>query len=114
MKDLEAENARARRAVLDLSLDNGATHLADFATTSDYGDFSNSSSLNRWDAFNAFYDANTLQTLSGVDLRAIDVLGFTQSGAALASTSGAQTSSVFTPAPVAASALGQMLVGAIS
>ena len=97
-----------------LSLDNGATHLADFATTSDYGDFSNASMLTRGDAFNAFYDSGTLQTLSATDLRAMDVLGFTQASASIASSGAAQGQSLTAPTLMAANAFGQMLVGQIS
>ncbi len=97
-----------------LSLDNGLTHLADFATSSDYGDFSNSSPLTREDAFNAFYDAGTLQTLSTTDIRAMDVLGFTQAIASVASAGTPQGTIIATPTAVSANAFGQLLVGSIS
>ena len=97
-----------------LSLDNGATHLADFATTSDYGDFSNTSSLTPGDAFNAFYGSSTLQTLSATDLRAMDVLGFTQASASIVSSGSPQVQSLAGPTAIAANAFGQMLVGQIS
>ena len=96
-----------------LSLDNGVTHLADFATSSDYGDFSNSSSLTREDAFNAFYDSGTLQTLSAADIRAMDVLGFTQASASIASAGSLQGASPTSSVTVASNAFGQMLVGSI-
>lgn len=97
-----------------LSLDNGVTHLADFATTSDFGDFSNTSSLTHEDAFNAFYDSGTSQTLSATDVRAMDVLGFTQAMASVASAGATQGAAVATPTAIAANAVGQLLAGSIT
>ena len=59
-----------------LSADGGATRIADFDTGSDFGDFSNNSALTVNDSFNAFYSGSTAQTLTSVDLRTMDILGY--------------------------------------
>jgi hypothetical protein len=52
--------------------------LADYGLTSDPSDFLNppNSNLTPNDAFNEFYNNNTLQQLTAVDLKQLDVLGF--------------------------------------
>ena len=60
------------------SLDGGNTKLADFGISSDPSDFSNApnSNLTPTDAFDEFYSNNTLQSLTPVDLKMLDALGF--------------------------------------
>jgi serralysin len=58
------------------SLDGGNTKLADYGRTSDSSDFLNSGVQGASDAFNEFYSSNTLQGLTGVDLKQLDALGF--------------------------------------
>src|SRR5579872_5653752 len=60
------------------SLDGGNTKLADFGVSSDPSDFLNApgSSLTPTDAFDEYYSNNTLQSLTSVDLKMLDVLGF--------------------------------------
>ncbi|MGE5272035.1 MAG: NF038122 family metalloprotease [Thiohalocapsa sp.] len=59
-----------------LSIDGGRTDLADFGRTSDYSDFLNTGVQGANDAFNEFYQAGTLQTLSAVDTETMDIIGF--------------------------------------
>ena len=66
------------------SVDGGTTTLAAYGENSDPSDFLNaypvgsdpSSPLTSEDAFNQYYDANTKQYLTPVDLTQMDVLGF--------------------------------------
>jgi hypothetical protein len=58
------------------SIDNGTTDLADFGRTSDYSDFWNSGVQGGVDPFNEFYSSSTLHSLTTVDLREMDVIGF--------------------------------------
>ena len=57
------------------SANGGTTNLANYDTTSDYSDFLNDGSAPN-DAFQAFYNNATLASLSDVDLRLMDVIGF--------------------------------------
>jgi hypothetical protein len=61
-----------------LSLDNGSTKLADFGRNSDDSDFLNppDSTLTPNDPFNEFYDGNTLQSMTPLDLTVMGLLGF--------------------------------------
>ena len=69
------------------SIDGGNTKLADYGQDSDPSDFANptygqpTSNLTPNDAFNQYYDGNTFQYLSQVDLTQLDVLGFSTYGA---------------------------------
>jgi hypothetical protein len=60
------------------SVNGGTTKLADYGQNSDPSDFLNppDSNLTPDDPFNEFYDNNTLQHLTTVDLTQLDVLGF--------------------------------------
>src|SRR5262249_13781606 len=58
------------------SLDGGATKLADYGRDSDPSDFLNDGVQGAHDAFNEFYDSDTTQMLSGVDLQQLQALGF--------------------------------------
>ena len=60
------------------SLDGGNTKLADFGVSSDPSDFLNApgSNLTPNDAFDEFYSNNTFQSLTSVDLKMLDALGF--------------------------------------
>jgi hypothetical protein len=58
------------------SLDGGATKIADYGQTSDSSDFLNSGVQGPNDPFNEFYTSSTLQTLTAVDLKQLDALGF--------------------------------------
>ena len=59
------------------SIDNGNTDLADFGQTSDYSDLLNSGVQGGLDSFNEFYSSgSTLHSLTTVDLREMDVIGF--------------------------------------
>jgi len=58
------------------SIDNGTTNLADFGRTSDYSDFLNGGVQGSVDPFNEFYSSSTLHSLTTVDLRELDVIGF--------------------------------------
>ena len=62
------------------SIDGGVTRLANFSTTSDTGDLVNDS-LAPNDSFDAFYSNATLSTLTTMDLRMMDAIGFTRAGA---------------------------------
>jgi hypothetical protein len=94
------------------SIDGGVTDLADFGRTSDPSDFLNrgvqdSGLGGHEDAFDEFYGASSLLTLSPVDLTVMDVLGFTRASPpvvsmALASDSGASASDAITSNPALA------------
>ncbi len=64
------------------SVDGGVTKLADYGQNSDPSDFANPnygtplSNLSPDDAFNQYYDSNTYQYLTSLDLTQLDVLGF--------------------------------------
>jgi hypothetical protein len=58
------------------SVDGGVTKLADLGQTSDASDFLNSGVQGPHDPFNEFYNGSTSQTLSAVDLKQLDALGF--------------------------------------
>ncbi|WP_316226679.1 NF038122 family metalloprotease [Bradyrhizobium sp. SZCCHNS3052] len=58
------------------SIDGGQTKLADYGQSSDPSDFLNSGVQGANDPFNEFYTFNTLQTLTSVDLKQMDALGF--------------------------------------
>jgi serralysin len=58
------------------SIDGGYTKLADFGQTSDSSDFLNSGVQGSTDSFNEFYSSNTLQSLTTVDIKLLDALGF--------------------------------------
>ncbi|WP_369722495.1 NF038122 family metalloprotease [Bradyrhizobium sp. LLZ17] len=58
------------------SLDNGATKIADYGQTSDPSDFLNSGVQGPNDPFNEYYTSSTIQGLTSVDLKQLDVLGF--------------------------------------
>jgi hypothetical protein len=80
------DTANSERLILDnsssappayFSVNGGAANLADYGETSDPSDFPNSSTPN--DAFDEFYDGNTKQFLTQLDLTQLDVLGFNTS-----------------------------------
>ena len=58
------------------SLDGGTTKIADYGQTSDASDFLNNGVQGPTDPFNEFYNSNTLQSLTTVDLKQLDALGF--------------------------------------
>jgi hypothetical protein len=58
------------------SLDGGNTKIADYGQSSDPSDFLNSGVQGPNDPFNEFYSSNTSQTLSAIDLKQLDALGF--------------------------------------
>ena len=58
------------------SLDGGVTKIADYGQTSDPSDFLNSGVQGPNDPFNEYYTNGTLQTLTSVDLKQLDALGF--------------------------------------
>ncbi|MBV9560254.1 MAG: NF038122 family metalloprotease, partial [Bradyrhizobium sp.] len=58
------------------SLDGGNTRLAAYGQTSDASDFLNGGVQGSNDPFNEFYSNNTLQSLTGVDLKQLDALGY--------------------------------------
>lgn len=62
------------------SLDGGATHLANFSPTSDYGDFA-TDALTLNDSFNAYVGSNS-NALTQLDLIELDAIGFTRAGSA--------------------------------
>ncbi|MGJ4915133.1 NF038122 family metalloprotease [Bradyrhizobium sp. HKCCYLRH2060] len=62
------------------SLDGGYTKLADYGQSSDPSDFLNSGVQGGNDPFNEFYTYSTLQTLTAVDLKQLDALGFHLTG----------------------------------
>lgn len=57
------------------SVDGGVTALANFSTTSDYGDLTNDA-LAPNDSYDAFYSSSTVTTLTELDLKFMDALGF--------------------------------------
>ena len=58
------------------SVNGGKTVLADFANTSDYGDWT-TNSLTPTDALDAYIAANPLTALSTVDIAVLDAIGYT-------------------------------------
>ncbi|WP_316228864.1 NF038122 family metalloprotease [Bradyrhizobium sp. SZCCHNR1070] len=62
------------------SLDGGYTKLADYGQTSDASDLLNSGVQGTNDPFNEFYTGSTQQTLTAVDLKQLDALGFHLAG----------------------------------
>jgi serralysin len=60
------------------SLDGGNTKIADYGQSSDPSDFLNppGSTLTTNDSFNEFYNNNTVQQLTTIDLKELDALGF--------------------------------------
>src|SRR5436190_4327140 len=58
------------------SLDGGVTKLADYGRTSDVSDFLNSGVQGPNDQFNEYYSNRSHQTLSAVDLKQMDALGY--------------------------------------
>ena len=65
------------------SIDGGVTKLADYGASSDPSDFLNSGVQGTKDAFNEFYTPGvTLQYLSTIDLKQLEVLGFHLTGPA--------------------------------
>jgi serralysin len=58
------------------SLDGGNTKLADYGQTSDPSDFLNSGVQGPNDPYNEFYTGSTLQSLTAIDLKELDALGF--------------------------------------
>jgi hypothetical protein len=58
------------------SLDGGATDLADYGQNSDPSDFLNSSGRTPNDPFNEFYNGNTVQSLTRIDILQMEALGF--------------------------------------
>ncbi|MGJ4947789.1 NF038122 family metalloprotease [Bradyrhizobium sp. HKCCYLS20291] len=58
------------------SIDGGITKLGDYGQSSDPSDFLNSGVQGANDPFNEFYTGSTLQTLTTVDLKQMDALGF--------------------------------------
>ena len=58
------------------SVDGGNTKLADYGQISDPSDFLNSGVQGPNDPFNEFYTGSTLQTLTAVDIKQLDALGF--------------------------------------
>ena len=59
------------------SLDGGKTKIADYGINSDPSDFLNSGVQGNIDPFDEFYNGSTTQTLTAVDLKQLDALGFT-------------------------------------
>jgi len=59
------------------SLDGGKTKIADYGINSDPSDFLNSGVQGSIDPFDEFYNGSTTQTLTAVDLKQLDALGFT-------------------------------------
>ncbi len=58
------------------SLNGGTTKLADYGQTSDPSDFLNSGMQGSTDPFNEFYGGSTQQSLTAIDLKELDALGF--------------------------------------
>ena len=58
------------------SLNGGVTKLADYGQTSDPSDFLNSGVQGSTDPFNEFYSNSTQQSLTAMDLKQLDALGF--------------------------------------
>ena len=63
------------------SLDGGKTILANYGTGSDPSDFLNTGVQGATDAFNEYYSSSTLQTLSAIDLKQLDAIGYTLTSA---------------------------------
>ena len=70
------------------SINGGATNLANFATTSDYSDWSNTVPN---DAFDAFFASGTAYTISATDITLLNVLGFSVNNTMLGGMGGAPT-----------------------
>ena len=70
------------------SLDGGKTVLANYGISSDPSDFLNSGVQGSNDPLNEFYNGSTTQTLSTVDLKQLDALGYTLKQAIPIPTSG--------------------------
>ena len=70
------------------SVDNGATRIANFATSSDFGDWA-SDSLTVNDPYNAFISSGA-NALTSADIRVMDAIGFTKTvpGATIAASTG--------------------------
>jgi hypothetical protein len=70
------------------SVDNGATRIANFATSSDFGDWA-SDSLTVNDPYNAFLSSGA-NALTSADIRVMDAIGFTKTvpGATIAASAG--------------------------
>ncbi|HLG83175.1 MAG TPA: NF038122 family metalloprotease [Bradyrhizobium sp.] len=66
------------------SLNGGYTKLADFGVSSDPSDFLNTGVQGSNDPFNEYYSSYTLQSLTPVDLKLLDALGFNTNPAGLA------------------------------
>ena len=64
------------------SIDGGHTDMADFGISSDPGDFLNSGVQGPTDSFNEFLSTSSATSLTAVDLKIMDVLGFTLSQSA--------------------------------
>ena len=62
------------------SLDGGSTKLADYGQTSDASDYLNSGVQGANDPFDEFYSGSTQQSLTAIDLRQLDALGFHLTG----------------------------------
>jgi len=75
------------------SVDGGATNLANFATTSDYSDWSNTVPN---DAFDAFFSSGTAYTMSATDITLMNVLGYSVNSSMLAGMGGAPSVTVAT------------------
>jgi serralysin len=58
------------------SVNGGTTKLADYGRNSDPSDFLNTGVQGSNDPFNEFYSGSTLQTLTAMDLRQLDAMGF--------------------------------------
>jgi serralysin len=58
------------------SVDGGTTKLADYGRNSDPSDFLNSGVQGSNDPFDEFYSGSTSQTLTAMDLRQLDAIGF--------------------------------------
>ena len=57
------------------SANGGATDLANYSQSSDYGDLVNDSVASN-DPYDAFYNSNTSSSLTALDLRMLDVMGY--------------------------------------
>ncbi len=67
------------------SVNGGATNLGQFATSSDYSDWSNTVPN---DAFDAYFSAGTAYTISSTDITLLNVLGFSVNNSMLAGSGG--------------------------
>ena len=81
-------HAFAGGAAQYFSVDNGATRIANFSTSSDYGDWA-SDSLTVNDPYNAFI-ASGANALTSADIRVMDAIGFTKTapGSTIPATTG--------------------------